>query len=70
MPMSAIWRTERGVSPSPQVLSGNFFSYEAKLAAWPEDAPELRQHRVLHEAALPMPPFRPWIGMNQIDARQ
>ena len=43
---------------------------EAQLAAGPQDAGELRHRLILNEAALPMPPFRPGIGMDQVDARQ
>jgi uncharacterized protein (DUF2336 family) len=44
--------------------------HEANIAAAPQDAGELRDSRVLNETPLPMPPLWPWIGMDQIDARQ
>ena len=36
----------------------------------PQDARDLRDALVLHEAALPMPPLRPRIGIDQIEARE
>ena len=44
--------------------------HEPNIAAAPQDAGELRDSRVLNETPLPMAPLRPWIGMDQIDARQ
>src|SRR6201998_2838278 len=43
---------------------------EAEFAAGPQNPRHGRDGRVLHEAPLPVPPFRPWIGMDQVDTRQ
>ena len=43
---------------------------EAQLTAALQDAGDLRDGRILNKAPLPMPTFRPGIGVNEIDARQ
>jgi hypothetical protein len=39
-------------------------------AARPQDARERAQAGILDEAAFPVPTFRPWIRIKQIDARK
>src|SRR5580704_11549244 len=53
----------------PGGIIGNI-RHETECPAWSQDAGEPRHRGVLHEAPLPMPLFRPWIGVNQVDARQ
>ncbi len=43
---------------------------EAEFAAWPDCARHRGHRRILHEAPLPVPPLRPGIGMDQVEARQ
>src|SRR5215472_3544807 len=43
---------------------------EAEFAARPQYAGEPHQHFVLNEAAFPVPAFRPWVRMDQVDPRQ
>ena len=38
MPMSAIWRTERGVSPSPQVFSRGKTFFSTRATSQPASA--------------------------------
>ena len=44
--------------------------YEAEFTAAAQAMRQSRDRFILHKSALPMPPLRPRIGMNEIDARQ
>jgi hypothetical protein len=43
---------------------------EAEFAAGPQNPRHRRDGRVLYETPLPVSPFRPWIGMDQVYTRQ
>ncbi len=43
---------------------------EAKFAAGPQHACHRGDGCVLHETPFPVPSFRPWVGMDQVDGRQ
>src|SRR3954453_4792722 len=43
-------------------------AYESKLATGRQNTSHSRYDGILHEPALPVPPLRPWVGMDKVDA--